>query len=72
MARAYQGLKAHKSAADACTEALNTLATARYSRPRPATSGGVSMFALGEKAEDKRWKQAEEDFRAVLTMADGT
>ena len=70
MARAYQGLKAHKSAADACTEALKYVGDSKVLDAEARNLRGVSMFALGEKADDKRWKQAEEDFRAVLTMVD--
>ncbi len=70
MARAYQGLKAHKSAADACTDALKYVGESKVLGAEARNLRGVSMFALGEKADDKRWKQAEEDFRAVLTMAD--
>jgi peroxiredoxin/Flp pilus assembly protein TadD len=70
MARAYQGLQAHKSAADACTDAL------KYANGDPALElearnlRGISLFSLGEKPDDKRFKQAEEDFRAVLAMSD--
>lgn len=70
MARAYQGLKAHKSAADACTESLKYVGDSKVMDAEARNLRGVSMFALGEKADDKRWKQAEEDFRAVLTMVD--
>lgn len=70
MARAYQGLKAHKSAADACTDALTYVGDSKVLDAEARNLRGVSLFALGEKADDKRWKQAEEDFRSVLTMAD--
>ena len=70
MARAYQGLKAHKSAADACTESLKYVGDSKVLNAEARNLRGVSLFALGEKAEDKRWKQAEEDFRSVLTMVD--
>lgn len=70
MARAYQGLKAHKSAADACTESLKYVGDSKVLDAEARNLRGVSLFALGEKADDKRWKQAEEDFRSVLTMAD--
>ncbi len=70
MARAYQGLKAHKSAADSCTESLKYVGESKVLDAEARNLRGVSLFALGEKADDKRWKQAEEDFRAVLTMVD--
>jgi thiol-disulfide isomerase/thioredoxin len=69
MAKAYQGLREHKDAADACADALKhgggdarVEATARNIR-------GVSLIALaGSKADDKRLKEAEADFRAVLAL----
>jgi len=70
MARAYQGLKAHKSAADACTEALKYVGDSKVLDAEARNLRGVSLFALAEKADDKRWKLAEEDFRAVLTLVD--
>jgi thiol-disulfide isomerase/thioredoxin len=70
MARSYQGLKAHKSAADACTESLKYVGDSKVLEAEARNLRGVSLFALGEKADDKRWKQAEEDFRAVLTNTD--
>ena len=70
MARAYQGLKAHKSAADACTDSLKFVGDNKVLEAEARNLRGVSLFALGEKAEDKRWKQAEEDFRAVMPMVE--
>ncbi|MBA3640445.1 MAG: redoxin domain-containing protein [Acidobacteriota bacterium] len=72
MARAYQGLKAHKSAADSCTESLKYVGESKVLDAEARNLRGVSLFALGEKADDKRWKQAEEDFRSVLTMVDAS
>ena len=70
MARAYQGLAAHKSAADSCTDVLKYAGGDRVLEAEARNLRGVSLFALGEKANDKRWKQAEEDFRAVMSMGD--
>jgi tetratricopeptide (TPR) repeat protein len=70
MARAYQGLQAHKSAADACTEALKHAGGDPAIELEARNLRGISMFALGDKPDDKRFKQAEEDFRAVLAMSD--
>lgn len=70
MARAYQGLVAHKSAADACTEALKYVGDSKVLDAEARNLRGVSLFSLAEKPDDKRWKQAEDDFRAVMTMAD--
>ncbi|HJR61189.1 MAG TPA: redoxin domain-containing protein [Vicinamibacterales bacterium] len=68
MARAYQGLKAHKSAADACTEALKYVGEDKALEAAARNVRGISLFSLAEKPDDKRWKQAEEDFRAVMRM----
>ena len=70
MARAYQGLQAHKSASDACTEALKYANGDQALELEARNLRGISLFSLGEKPDDKRFKQAEEDFRAVLAMSD--
>lgn len=70
MARAYQGLDAHKSAADACTEALKHANGDQAIELEARNLRGISMFALGDKPDDKRLKQAEEDFRVVLSLSD--
>jgi len=70
MARAYQGMLAYKSAADSCTEALKFAAGDKILEAGARNLRGMSLFALSEKADDKRLKQAEEDFRAVLTLTD--
>ena len=70
IARAYQGLKAHKSAADSCTDALKFSGGDKGIEAEARNMRGVSLFALAEKPDDKRWKQAEEDFRFVMTMVD--
>jgi thiol-disulfide isomerase/thioredoxin len=70
MARSYQGLKAHKSAADSCTDALKYAAGDTALEAEARNLRGVSLFALGDKPSDKRWTQAEADFRAVMTMGE--
>jgi thiol-disulfide isomerase/thioredoxin len=70
MARAYQGLRAHKSAAEICNEALKHVGGDTVLEAEARNLRGTSLFALAEKPDDKRWKQAEEDFRAVLAMSD--
>lgn len=70
MARAYQGLKAHKSAAETCTDLLKISGDDKVLEAEARNMRGVSLFALADKADDKRWKQAEEDFRSVMAMAD--
>jgi hypothetical protein len=58
MARAYQGLDAHKSAADACTDALKNAAGDRAIELEARNLRGISLFSLGDKIDDKRFKQA--------------
>jgi thiol-disulfide isomerase/thioredoxin len=70
MAHAYQGLLAHKSAADSCTDALKYTGGDKLLEASARNMRGLSLFALSEKADDKRLKQAEEDFRAVLALTD--
>lgn len=71
MAKAYEGLRAHKSAADACTEALKHTNGDRGLETVALNLRGTSNFALAEKFDDQRLKQAEEDFRAVLAKVAG-
>lgn len=71
MAKAYEGLGAHKSAADACTEALKYTNGAHNLETTALNLRGTSNFALAEKFDDKRLKQAEDDFRAVLAKVEG-
>ena len=71
MAKAYEGLRAHKSAADSCSEALKYTNGDRNLEAVALNLRGTSNFAQSEKFDDKRLKQAEEDFRAVLAMVDG-
>jgi peroxiredoxin len=71
MAKAYEGLRAYKSAAESCTEALKYSNGDKSIEAAALNLRGASNFALSEKFDDKRLKQAEEDFRAVLAMAEG-
>lgn len=71
MAKAYEGLRAHKSAADSCTEALKYTNGDKNLETAALNLRGTSNFALSEKSDDKRLKQAEDDFRAVLAMVEG-
>ena len=71
MAKAYEGLRAHKSAADSCSEALKYTNGDKNLEAAALNLRGTSNFALSEKFDDKRLKQAEDDFRAVLAMVEG-
>ena len=71
MAKAYEGLKAHKSAADSCTEALKYTNGDKNLEAAAMNLRGTSNFALADKFDDKRLKQAEDDFRAVLAIVEG-
>ena len=70
MARAYHGLKAHKSAADSCTDALKYVGDDKTLEGSARNTRAISLFALVEKPDDKRWKQIEEDFRFVMGLGD--
>lgn len=70
MAKAYEGLRAHKSAAEACSEALKYTNGDKTLETAALNLRGMSNFALSDKFDDKRLKQAEEDFRAVLAMVE--
>ena len=71
MARAFEGLRDLKSAADACTQALQHANGDRDLEVAARNLRGTSNFALAEKHDDKRLKQAEDDFRAVLALVEG-
>ena len=71
MAKAFEGLRAHKSAADSCTEALKYTNGDKNLEAAALNLRGTSNFALSEKPDDKRLKQAEDDFRAVLALVTG-
>jgi thiol-disulfide isomerase/thioredoxin len=68
MARAYQGLKAHKTAAESCADAIKYTADDKALEASARNLRGLSLFALAEKADDKRLKEAEQEFRTVLTL----
>jgi thiol-disulfide isomerase/thioredoxin len=70
MARAYNGLSAPKSAADACTEALKFVGGNTSLEASIRNVRGLAMFDLAEKNDDKRLKDAEADFRAVVELTD--
>ena len=71
MAKAYEGLRAYKNAAESCTEALKYTNGDTTLERAARNLRGTSLFALSTKHDDKRLKQAEEDFRAVLALAEG-
>jgi peroxiredoxin len=71
MAKAYEGLRASKSATDACTEALKHTNGDKRLETVALNLRRTSNFALAEKFDDQRLKQAEEDFRAVLAKVEG-
>src|SRR5687767_635691 len=70
MARAYDGLRAYKSAADSCSEALKYTGDDKNLDATIRNQRGKSLFSLVEKPDDKRLTQAQDDFRAVLAMTD--
>ena len=49
MVRAYQGLKAHKSAAGICTEALKHVGKDKALEAEARSLRGVALFALPRK-----------------------
>ena len=70
MARAYEGLKAHKSAAESCADAIKYTADDKVLEATARNLRGKSLFALVEKSDDKRLKEAEQEFRTVLSLTD--
>lgn len=70
MARAYRGLSAPKSAADSCTQALKFVGADKPLEAAVRNVRGLSIFDLVERNDDKRLKDAEADFRAVIELTD--
>ena len=70
MARAYLGLGAHKSAVDACNDALTHVGDDRLLEAQTRNVRGTALFQLAEKPDDKRLADAESDFRAVIALSD--
>lgn len=70
MAEAHLGLREPKKVVESCTEALKHAAGDPTLEAAALNLRGRAHFALGDKPQDKRWKLAEEDFRAVLSRTD--
>lgn len=70
MARAYRELRAPKSAADACTDALKHVGANRELEADIRNVRGAAIFEQVEKNDDKRLRDAEADFRAVTQLTD--
>jgi tetratricopeptide (TPR) repeat protein len=70
MALAYYGLGAFKSSADSCDKALEHAGEDKDLQARVHNQRGLARFALAEKPDDKRVKEAEADFRSALALND--
>jgi tetratricopeptide (TPR) repeat protein len=69
MARAYQGLGAYKNALDSATDALRLAADDKKFEAFSRNTRGIALIALaGNDSKDKRLKEAESEFRAVLAL----
>lgn len=68
MARAFHGLGAFKNAVEACDDALKLAGEDLTAQARIRNQRGLSLFSWATKSDDKRLKDAEADFRAVLTL----
>jgi thiol-disulfide isomerase/thioredoxin len=71
MSRAYLGLRDAKKAVDTASDALKYAAGNAVLEANVRNARGLAHFALAvQKSDDKRWKQAEEDFRAAVSLSD--
>ena len=71
MSRAYLALKDAKKAVDAASDALKYAAGNASIEADARNARGLAHFALGgQKTDDKRWQQAEEDFRSALALSE--
>ena len=69
IARAYHGLGAYKSEAEACADALKHVAGDSAFEAQVRNQRGLALVALAQKPADKVLKDAEAEFRAVLALA---
>jgi peroxiredoxin len=70
VARAYHGLKAYKSEADACGEALKYAGEDTRLAAQLHHQRGQAFVLLAERPTDKALKDAEAEFTAVLKLTD--
>jgi thiol-disulfide isomerase/thioredoxin len=70
MGRAFQGLEAWKSAADACTEALKYVGDDKALEAKLHNQRGLAYNQLAQKPTDKALRDAEAEFRSVLVLTD--
>jgi thiol-disulfide isomerase/thioredoxin len=70
VARSFQGLKAFKSAADACREGLKYVGGDQRFEAVLHNQLGMALFSQAEKNTDKVIKDAEAEFRAALALKD--
>jgi thiol-disulfide isomerase/thioredoxin/Tfp pilus assembly protein PilF len=69
VARAFHGLKAYKSEADACKDALKYVGNDLRFEAMLRNQLGMALYAQAEKNTDKAIKDAETEFRAALQLA---
>jgi thiol-disulfide isomerase/thioredoxin len=70
MGRAFHGLNAWKSEADACTDALKYVGEDKALEAKIHNQRGLAYIQLGEKPTDKAFRDAEAEFRSVLVLTD--
>lgn len=68
--RAYFGLGAFKSAADACADALKHVGDNPQLSSQIRNQRGLALSNLAQKSSDRVLKEAEAEFRAVLVATD--
>ncbi len=68
VARAFHGLAAFKSEADACKEALKYVGSDERFAAILHNQLGMALFSQAEKNTDKQIKDAEAEFRAALAL----
>jgi thiol-disulfide isomerase/thioredoxin len=68
VARAYHGLGAFKSEADACLDALKYCANDTRMSTQLHNQRGLALVQLAQKPTDKALKEAETEFRAALDL----
>ena len=68
VARAFHGLRAYKSEADACKDALKYVGGDQRFEAMLRNQLGMALYSQAEKNTDKAIKDAEAEFRTALTL----
>lgn len=70
MLRAYNGMGAHKNALDLCAESLKLAGDDKVRQAQIHNMRGVALLGLADKPSDRKFQEAEAEFRTALAAED--